>query len=260
MRWLPIVVLGVTSPAQALDMRAAVEEARANAFPVRTAKLAVDDAKGAARISAAPPNPAFLVGAGPSLGCFGEGCRDGSPALVGQVSDQSALFTVLTGKLALRSKAATATVQAREDDVRDAWRRMAAEVKTRFVDVVLAVERLNLAKAASDRFKRSVELAQARLRAGAVDEADVLGLTVLWLQADQTVSDATGDLEFKRAALATALGRPTPSLGDVEAPGWLSEARPALPSLDEAALQEKAVEMRPDVASAKAPKIWPTAC
>jgi outer membrane protein, heavy metal efflux system len=237
-----------------LTLPQALAEARAHAFDLRAAQAAVAQAQGGVRAAGALPNRMLTLGAGPSLGCYGEGCRAGSPVLAAQLSEQGALWQLLTGKRSLREEAARLGLGAAQQLERDALRQLEAAVKQQYVASVTAARAIDFAQEVRDSTKKTADLILERYKAGAIDEADVSRVETQRLEAEQAL-EANRQLEVQqRALLAFLLGRQSGARGlELEA-GRFATSTPTL-SLDGAAvdaLLAEALDRRADVQAAEA--------
>jgi cobalt-zinc-cadmium efflux system outer membrane protein len=232
-----------------MTLGAAVREAHARGFDLRAAEAGVAQARGDLASAAALPNPTLSLGAGPALGCFGPGCRAGTPTLGAQLSEGGALWQLMVGKPGLRRAAAQAGVEVAQATREDALRQLDALVRQQFVATVVAERALAFAGEVRDSSARTVELMRQRYRAGAVDEADVSRVETQGLEAAQAWDAATQNLEQQRSALAFLLGSPGGGASlRLEADGWLEPA--PLPQLGGAgveALVVRAMARRPDL-------------
>jgi cobalt-zinc-cadmium efflux system outer membrane protein len=244
-----IVFVGVSTSAQPLRLEEATNEARANGFDARLADLAVEQSRADVVAAGQLTNPAVLLQAGPSLGCFGDGCRDGSPAINAALSDQAALSQALSGKLGLRVDAANLALKSRRAQRLDTSRQLIAAVKAQFITALVAERSAAFTAEARDSATRTSELFQARVKAGSIDEADMTRIEVQRLEAEQAVDAATQNVNAQRSVLAFLLGRKRGSeLPDPAGDEWLS-GRP-LPAIDALTLNElvaSARDARPDL-------------
>lgn len=249
-----------------LPARLTPEEAlrlfRERGLDLLVADAAVLSAEGDLRAAGAVANPQLSASYGRSR-TFGS-CVDvnGNPGPCGWLpepqyglglSDSAAIFDVLTGKRALRVRAARAALEASRASRADAERTVGAQVKGQLVQVVLAQESLRFAREVAASQARALELTRTREEAGAISEADVARVEVAKLEADQAVDAAAQALRDARAQLAFLLGArgEVPDF-EVEAPE-LAHARPppALAGATAAALTARAAERRPDLRAAR---------
>jgi outer membrane protein, heavy metal efflux system len=254
---LSLLAASATGPgptSRPLTLAEAVEESRANGFDVLAAEAGVGQAQGDLKAAAALPNPILTVGAGPSLGCYGPGCRAGSPTLTGQLSEGGALWQVLVGKQGLKREVAQAALRAAQASRDDARRLLEALVRQQFVATVVAERALTFATEVRDSNLKTAELMRQRYQAGAVDDADVARVETQGLESEQAYDAAAQGLEQERSVLAFLLGRRGGTAALVLDPdGWLDPAPlPALATATVPELVERALANRPDVRALEA--------
>lgn len=232
-----------------LTLADAVTEARARGFDLRTAEAVVQQARADLVAARAVSNPSVAVGVGPSLGCFGPGCRGGSPGLTAQVSDQGALSQVLFGKVGLRGEVAQAGLRSAQAMRADTRRQIDALVKQQFIAVVVGERAVTLAREVRDGATQTSALMNERYRAGAVDEADVARVETQRFEAEQALDGATQNVVAQRAALALLLGRQASLAGvELDAADFLSGTpAKAFDGVTLEAMVNRALANRPDV-------------
>jgi cobalt-zinc-cadmium efflux system outer membrane protein len=232
-----------------------VSEAKGHGFDVRAAEASIAQAKGDLEAAGALPNPTVSLSAGPSIGCYGAGCRAGSPALGAQLSDQGALWQLLAGKRELRERVARSGVEVAQVARLDAERLLTSLVKQQYVGAVIAERTILFSREVRDAARQTSELTRERYRAGAVDEADVSRVETQYLEAEQALDASRQNAEQQRSALRLLLGRPALDFDSVEL-----DARPFLPvhpieslsGLTVQALVARALEARTDVRAQEA--------
>jgi cobalt-zinc-cadmium efflux system outer membrane protein len=244
-----LALVAAPAGAQALTFSEALSEARAHAFDGRAAEARLEQARADVVAARQLTNPAVLLQGGPSIGCFGERCRDGSPALNAQLSDQAALSQLLFGKVGLRTEVAEAGVRASALQRDDALRAVVASVKTQFVAALIAEQTARFTAEVRDAAEETSTLFAARLKAGAVDDADVARVEVARLEAAQALDAAQRLTTTQRSTLAYLLGRSAGApLPRPEGGRWLTTApQPGLDGESLERLLEVARAQRPDL-------------
>ena len=117
------------------------------------------------------------------------------------------------------------------------------DVRVAYADLVLADGRMQLAKQGSELRRQIAEMAEARLRAGAVAELDVSAIRLDALFGEEAVVRATRDVELAREQLRYVLGI---ELTDIDvAPVGLTDA--TTPEFDVDELVGEALASRPDL-------------
>ncbi len=253
----PIVLLfyATSTWGAPLTLEQAVTEAKSRGFDAQVAAAAVLEAKGDLQAARALPNPVATVSAGPSLGCFGDGCRAGSPTVSAQLSDQGALFQMFSGKRGLKERAAQAGVKAAVSSQFDVERQLVAMVKQQFVAAIIAEKTTAFSSEVRDSTKRTADLIRERYREGAVDEADVSRVETQQLEAEQALDASQQNLEQQRSSLRFMLGRDASDPGSLELAGQpflISMPNELLKGASLEELVNKAIEARPDVRAQKA--------
>lgn len=249
-----LLLVAAVSHAEPLSLTQAVDEARSHGFDLRTAQLAVEQARADRLTAGALANPTLTVGAGPSLGCFGPGCRAGSPTLTASLSEQGALWQVLVGKRALRVEAAQAGIQSAEALQADSRRQLDALVKQQFVAAVTAERAIQFSEQVRDSTAQTAALIRERYKAGAVDEADVSRVETQRFEAEQALDASRQNAAQQRSVLAFLLGREAGAEALSLEPGAFTRSATA-PSLEQATLGDlvaRALEHRPDLRAQEA--------
>jgi outer membrane protein, heavy metal efflux system len=185
----------------------------------------------------------------PTLSIAAENLRVSGPVIAGGLSEYSAAYSEtieLGGKRAARERVANATVSAAEAKFADAMRQGIAEVKRLYFQAVLARRSIEVATENRQTFEQLVELNVARLREGAIPEADLIKVRLERIKFDSAVRKS--ELSFKQAMirLAENLEDPTVTKQSIAVELDLRLLNPDLESLRQLALQE-----RPDVQAAE---------
>ncbi len=237
-----------------LTLTQAVDEARTHGFDLRTAQLAVEQARGDRLAAGALANPTLSIGAGPSLGCYGPGCRAGSPTLTASVSEQGALWQLLVGKRGLKLDAAQAGVDSAEAQQADSRRQLDSLVKQQFVAAITAERAIEFSEQVRDSTAQTAALIRERYKAGAVDEADVSRVETQRFEAEQALDASRQNADQQRSLLAFLLGRES-GAKDLTLEAGVYTRPAASPELDHATLTElitRALEHRADVRAQEA--------
>ncbi len=216
------------------------------------AEAAVSGAEADVRIAGAVPNPAATGSVGRSWSCGPAGCP--GPAWGAGISDQAAIWEVLSGKRGLRLDVARAALAAARLSRDDAERTLSFQVKQQFLATLVAQRALDFAGEARAATAEMLGLTRVRFEAGAVSEADVARVEVLALEAEQGVESARQALGQARAALALLLGARgrLPEFRVVEPDLLAGSVPPKLQGITADALLALALEHRPDLRAAAA--------
>lgn len=198
---------------------------------------------------------------GPQLGLSTGKSTNYVPQLPGQsdrsfgatLSDGGALGDLLSGRHGLRIQIAEAALKAARLGRKDALRTVGAQVKLLFIQAVLARLNVELSAQTRDGAKRTLELVQKRLAAGAVSEVEVARAEVAFLETEQALESSRQAQLTAQAGLALLLGE-RGALPAFEVVGSFDHPTPppALAEETPASLLEAAKVQRPDLAAARA--------
>jgi cobalt-zinc-cadmium efflux system outer membrane protein len=196
---------------QQLSLDQAVQILRTKSLDLLIAEAAVRNAEGDVGVAGAVPNPSINVGYGRVLPAYDPGqCAPGTGCDANQwtvgLSDSAAIEDSLSGKRGLRLKVARAALAAARLSRNDALRTIEFQVKSAYAQVAQAQRSLAFAKDTQATNVKTLELFQARLRSGAINEGDLARIQTQKLEADQAVDQAQQGLRQARVALAFLLG------------------------------------------------------
>jgi cobalt-zinc-cadmium efflux system outer membrane protein len=121
-------------------------------------------------------------------------------------SDSAAIEDIVVGKRALRIAVAEAALKAARLARVDAQRTLELQVKSQYMQAVLARDQLDFALEVQQGWNRTFELSHLRYQAGAISEADESKIETAKLEADQAVSLARQALLVAKVGLAFLLG------------------------------------------------------
>ncbi len=254
------VVLGASSagaeeaPAfpRALSMDETLRLVRLRSFDVLLADAAIVHAEGDVLAAGAVANPSVSFAAGPAInytpppgcvGCDRYGINWG-------LTDNGALFDVISGKRGLRKSTAEALLAAARVDRTDASRVVVAEAKQAYVAVVVSRAELDFAHDVQESLAQTLELNKRRYPA-VINEGELARTELQKASADQVVIQATAALRQAQLALGFLLGA-REVVPDFEADkGWLKATVPGdLANATEESLLARAIANRPDVKAA----------
>jgi outer membrane protein, heavy metal efflux system len=225
---------------------------REHSFDLLLADAQVDVARGDERAARAVANPALSGSVGRSFGYDAASCPGCSAlAFAAGLSDQAALSDVLSGKRGLRVDAASAALSAAKLSRDDADRTLRIVLEQAVVDAALQRAQLDLAGELLEFARRTEQLNQARLHAGAISEAELARAQVAALEAEQTVDLASQADRAARAQVAFLLAVRGPLPDFRIDPTLLEEAATIPPPAgDASSLLESAMRDRPDFRAA----------
>lgn len=201
---------GQVLPAIAPDLsRLSLADAKAlwlaRSREIKLARRAVEGAD-ADRVSAGQrPNPQFSINSSsiaPRGGVGSGGVWDKQIDTVFRL-DQ---LIERGGKRELRVRTAEARLAAARGDLEDTLRSQRMVLDQAYYDLLLAQEKRRIAEENAALFKKTVEAAERRLRAGDLSPSDVARIKVEALRSENDARQAAGDLERAQVALAYLIG------------------------------------------------------
>jgi len=190
-----------------LSLDQSLQLLRARGLDLLIADAQVAEAEGDARAAGAVPNLALNLGYGRVLPPYDPSCQGCSADqwTVG-LSDQNAIEDSLSGKRDLRMKVAHNALAAAKMSRADALRTLEFQVKSTYVQLSQAQRALAFAKETQATNVKTLQLFEARLRSGAINDGDVARVETQKLESDQAVDQAVQNLRQARLMLAFLLG------------------------------------------------------
>jgi cobalt-zinc-cadmium efflux system outer membrane protein len=188
----------------ALTMEDALRLFRQRGFDLLIADAAVTSAEGDLKVAGAVPNPSWSASASytfsaPQMATTPWGITAG-------LGDSNAIEDSLSGKRWLRLKVARAALAAARMSRADAQRTLELQVKSAYIQAVLARDSLDFALLVQSGMNQVFQLNQTRYNAGAISEADLAKVETAKLEADQAVDAAEQALRATKVQLAFLLG------------------------------------------------------
>jgi cobalt-zinc-cadmium efflux system outer membrane protein len=245
------VVPPATEMPATLSLDDALAMFRQHGFDLLIAEAAVRSAEGDVTAAGAIPNLTGNVGYGRILNYDPSVCQDGTCSAnqwtIG-LSDNTAIEDTLSGKRQLRKDVMRAALQAAKLSRVDAQRTLEFQVKSAYIQVVLADQALAFAQEVQTSNVQTLDLNKRRYAAGAINEGDLARVDTAKLESDQAVDQAILAARQARVQLAFLLGvrGRVPDFGidkDIlkyRVPGVLQTSTPE-------ALLRSAFEQRPDL-------------
>jgi cobalt-zinc-cadmium efflux system outer membrane protein len=246
--------------AEHLTLQTAEQLFHEHSREVLAAKRAVEAAEADRTSAAQRPNPTFSAGissVGPNTwsapGNFHEKPYDTGVQL-------SQLFE-RGNKRQLRTDAAQSNLEASRSDLQDAQRQQMLAMHGAFYDLLLAQERARVSEETLTLFRKSVEAAQLRLKAGDIAASDLSRLRVDALRSENDVRASRADREKAQIVLAYFLGleasaakltaeAPWPDPRAVAEPENIDEVLDRRPDVHAARLRYEAAKKSRDLAKA----------
>lgn len=238
-----------------LSLGDAVQILRSQGLDLLIAEAQVRNAEGDVGVAGAVPNPALSVGYGRIFtynpndsSCPQNGATCDSNQYTVQVADQAAIEDSLSGKRGLRLRVAQNALAAARMSRSDALRTLEFQVKSAYLQVAQAQRSLVFAKENQATNIKTLQLFQARLRGGAINEGDFARVETQKLESDQAVDQSMENLRQARLALAFLLGARGPVAEFVVDARVLDFAVPApLSAVAVDRMLRMAFEQRPDL-------------
>ncbi|MCM5571127.1 TolC family protein [Burkholderiaceae bacterium FT117] len=224
---------------EALSLADAQAAVAAGSRSLEAARLALEAARGALDSASRKPNPTLSLGTGTAQqGAYSPRDLD-AYARLEQLIERG-------NKRALRTEAASRTVQAAQLDLEDTLRQLRLALARAYYALKSAQDGVAFAERDAQSLARSLDAARRRLRAGDIARADVARIEVEAGQADNALRFALAQREAARLALARVMAREADAVRFVAADDWpgLDAGEPAPERL------MAAVERRPDVLAA----------
>jgi outer membrane protein, heavy metal efflux system len=237
---------GVLSMADALNIF------RARGLDLLIAEAAVKSAEGDVGVAGAVPNPVGNAAYGRVLNYDTTGCDQCSANYwaVG-LSDSAAIEDALSGKRGLRLKVARNALAAAKLSRVDAQRTLEFQVKTAYLQIAQEALAYRFEKEVVDTNEKTLELFQARYRAGAINEGELARVETQKLQSDQALDAANEGLRQARIALAFLIGvRGIVPNFEVDTGVLTYGVPPSLAGASEEGLLRAAFDRRPDLVAA----------
>jgi cobalt-zinc-cadmium efflux system outer membrane protein len=248
-----------------LRLDEALQIFRARGLDLLIAEAAITNAEGDLRIARQIYNPnlsysfSHIFNYDPAQVCPPDSTGYGGSAACSPnvnsliLSDNAAIEDSIVGKRALRIAVAQAALKAARMARADAQRTLEFQVKSQYMQTVLAKDQLDFALEVQKGWYQTLDLSQLRFQKGAISERDEAVIETAKLEADQAVSSATQALAVAKLALAFLLGvrdnLPQFEVEDDLPKYYLPETlRAATPQ----SLLERAYETRPDLKAQKA--------
>jgi len=211
---------------------------------LQAARRAVEAAEASTLTAGARPNPNLGLGIGsinPQVGVGGGGLRD-------KIIDSSIRVDQLVergNKRELRVSTAKKLEAASGEDLADMLRQQRLVLRGSYYDLLLAQDKVAISADTAELYRRSLQAADLRLKAGDIASSDVARIRVDALRAQNDAGAAEADRRRAQLALAYLIGTERQADALKAADTW--PAPQALANADIDAL----IERRPDVRAAR---------
>jgi cobalt-zinc-cadmium efflux system outer membrane protein len=248
-----LAIVSAPPPAPGLPPVLTLAEAlrlfRARSLDLMLAEAQVAAARGDERAAHAVANPLLSGSVGKSFDYDASSCPGCSALAFGfGLSDQGAIFDAAEGKRGLRIDVARAALAAAQRSRDDAERTLRLALEQAVVDAALARAQLDFTRETLEFARRTQQLDETRLSAGAISEAELARAEVAALEAAQAVDLGEQAERAARAQLVALLGIAGP-LPEFRVDPALLDGALALtaPDASESELYAEAVAGRPDL-------------
>ncbi len=212
---------------------------------LQAARRAVEAAQANTLSAGARPNPTLSLGVGaisPSAGVGTGPWRDktvDSSIRIDQVIERG-------DRRELRVANARSLESASAEDFSDTIRQQRLALRAAYYDLLLAQDKVDIARDTTSLFEGSLRAAELRLKAGDIATADVARLRVDALRAQNDARAAEADRSRAQLALAYLIGAEAQAMNIRAADPW-----PPLAVLEGAGVDDELIERRPGVRAAK---------
>lgn len=241
----PLAAFGQTADVSALTLAQAEGLLQAHNRELQAARRAVEAAQANTLSAGAPPNPTLSLGVSqinPAAGVGSGPFRD-------KIVDSSIRIDQLIergDKRELRVATARSLESASTEDLSDIYRQQRLALRSAYYDLLLAQDKLDIARDNAVLFEHSMQAAELRLKAGDIAAADVSRLRVDALRAENDARAAQADLRRSQLALAYLIGAERHAETIRAADPW-----PALVPAEASDITDELIDRRPDVRAAK---------
>jgi cobalt-zinc-cadmium efflux system outer membrane protein len=209
------------------------------------ARRAIESAEADKVIAAQRPNPTLSAGVS-SLSAQNWSAASGFRDKPIDTGVQLSQLIERGNKRQLRTEAAQSSLEASRHDFQDVLRQQTLAMRDAFYDLLLAQERVRVSEETQALFRRSVDAAELRLKAGDIASSDLSRLRVDALRAENDVRQTQADREKARLVLAYFLGLEKNAAGIRAEEDWpVAAAVPAPKSIDDL------LDQRADVRAAR---------
>ena len=188
-----------------LTLAMAEELFRDHSRELLSARRAIESAEADKVIAAQRPNPTLSAGVS-SLSAQNWSAASGFRDKPIDTGIQLSQLIERGNKRELRTEAAQSSLEASRHDFQDVLRQQTLAMRGAFYDLLLAQERARVSEETQALFRRSVDAAELRLKAGDIASSDLSRLRVDALRAENDVRQTRADREKAQLVLAYFLG------------------------------------------------------
>jgi len=237
--------LGQSDDLGALTLVQAEQLLRSRNRELQAARRALEAAQANTLSAGARPNPTLSLGVGainPSVGL-------GAGPLRNKIVDSSIRIDQIIergDRRELRVANARSLEAASAEDFSDTFRQQRLALRAAYYDLLLAQDKVDIARDTTSLFEGSLRAAELRLKAGDIARADVARLRVDALRALNDARAAEADRRRAQLALAYLIGAEAKASDLRAADPW-----PPLAALEGAGVADELIERRSDVRAAK---------
>lgn len=230
-----------------LTLARALELFQARGYDLLVADANVEQAAGNRIAAGAVPNPSVSLGAGRNFLCASAQDCSVISYSVG-LGDNNAISNWLFGKTHLKKSVAQAALEAAKLSRADALRTLSFQVKSAYIQVLLADAQLANARENRASNEKTQALMKKSEQLGQISDADLATIDVAAMESAQAEDQALQAQRAAKVALAFLLGfRQAVPDYQVEASELDAPQMASLPSLTREALIDRALAERPDL-------------
>jgi cobalt-zinc-cadmium efflux system outer membrane protein len=241
----PLTAFGQSADLPALTLDRAEQLLHARNRELQAARRAVEAAQANTLAAGAPPNPTLSLGVSqinPAVGVGSGPFRD-------KVVDSSIRLDQLIErgeKRELRAAAARSLESASTEDLSDTYRQQRLALRAAYYDLLLAQDKLDIARDNASLFEHSMQAAELRLNAGDIAAAEVSRLRVDALRAQNDARAAEAELRRAQLVLGYMTGTEAQANLIRAVDPW-----PALVPVEAGDITDEVIDRRPDVRAAR---------
>jgi cobalt-zinc-cadmium efflux system outer membrane protein len=188
-----------------LTMAKALEIFRGRGYDLLVAEANVEQASGNLVASGAIPNPGLSASVGKNFLCATS--QDCSAISYGVgLNDNNAISNLVTGKTNLRKGVASSALEAAKLSKADSLRTLTFQVKSAYIQVLLAQAQLANASETRESNEKTQGLMKRAYELGSISDADLATIDVAALESAQAEDQARQNVRATKVALAFLLG------------------------------------------------------
>lgn len=194
-----------------LELQDAVAIFHQRGFDLLMAEASVLSSEADLQSNRAITNPMLSASIGHTGGayspsqCGSQGCSATAYSI--GVNDQAAIFTFLTGKRSLRIDIARFALRSTRLQRDDAIRTLTMLLKGQFLAIAIDEANLHFLQDVHESYENTYALFESRYKAGDISETDLARMETAYLETEQNVDSAIGQVQIDHTNLLFMLGQ-----------------------------------------------------